>query len=106
MDQDQQNLAAWLQQALKEIQETRNQIVTMHSQMKQATDEIRAVSSRMDQKDSDILRLIDNLRAQLDILRGGMDSTKTTVESNGKHLSSKIDDVKSSVHEVRNRMKF
>ena len=102
--QDIANLSQWLQQLMKDVTDTRTQLIDMRSENKQLMDEIKTISGRMDQKDSDILRLIDTLRSQLDVTRGEIASVKNAVESTKSHIDAKASDLKSAIHEVRNRV--
>ena len=103
--QDVNNMASWLQEILKLLQDTHTQLVDMRNENRQIMDEIKAISSRVDQKDTDVIRLLDTVRSQIDVMRGEISSVKSAVESTGGHIDSKLDDVKSTVRDVRNSVK-
>jgi len=99
--QDLNNIAGWLQEILRLLQDTHNQVVDMRNENRQVMDEIKNVSGRMDQKDSDILRLVDTMRGQIDMLRGEVTSNKSAIESTSSHIDSKINDLKSSINDIK-----
>jgi predicted nucleic acid-binding Zn-ribbon protein len=99
--QDLNNISSWLQELLRLVQDTHTQLVDMRNENRQVMDEIKGVSARMDQKDTDIIRLVDTMRGQVDVLRGEVTSVKSAVESTNGHLDSKINDLKSTLNEIR-----
>lgn len=99
--QDLQNISSWLQEILRLMQDTHTQLIDMRNENRQVMDEIKGVSARMDQKDTDIIRLIDTMRGQIDVLRGDVASTKSAVESTNSHIDSKISDLKSTLNDIK-----
>jgi predicted nucleic acid-binding Zn-ribbon protein len=99
--QDLNNISSWLQELLRLVQDTHTQLVDMRNENRQVMDEIKGVSARMDQKDTDIIRLVDTMRGQIDVLRGEVTSVKSAVESTNSHLDSKVNDLKSTLSEIR-----
>ena len=100
--QDVNNMSQWLQELLKLLQETRSQLADSRNENRQLLDEIKAVSSRLDHKDSDTMRMLEMLKSQVDTVRTDVAVTKSTMESHSNNLDSKINDLKSAIQEVRN----
>ncbi len=103
--QDVNNLSQWLQELLKLMQDTHTQLVDLRNENRQLMDEIRAVSARVDQKDSDILRIIETMRGQVDVVRTEVITAKNVSESLRGHIDSKASDLKSEIHQVRNMIR-
>lgn len=99
--QDVNNFANWLQEILNTLRDTHTQLEDLRAENRQMMDDLRGISSRSEQKDSEILKSIDMLKGQLDILRGDVSAAKSTVDSSAGHLDSKMGDIKSAVNEVK-----
>ena len=95
--QDINNMSSWLQEILRLLQDTQTQVTDMRNESKQMMDDLKGVTARMDQKDSDIIRLIDSLRSQLDVIKGETTATKGAVEKGVGDVESKVSDAKSDI---------
>lgn len=101
--QDVNNISQWLQEILRLVQDTRTQLIDMRGENKQMMDDIRGIAARIEQKDTSELSLIENLRTQLDIVKGSADSAKSAAEHANDHLDSKINDLKSILNDIKNQ---
>lgn len=103
--QDVINITQWLHQVLKDLQDTHRQLLDMRGELRNANDELKNVAGRMDQKNADLIRVVEALKAQIDIVHGETSATKSTVESKISSLESQIKDLRSDIHEVRNKVR-
>lgn len=94
MENDLQEVRAWVQQLLKEIQDVNTQIVDMRGELRSQIDDVRAHISRNDQTDNDAARNIDSLR-------GAIDATRNEVNK----LGGSVNQISSQVKEIRNRIR-
>ena len=103
--QDVINITQWLHQVLKDLQDTHRQLLDMRGELRNANDELKCVAGRMDQKNADLIRVVEALKAQIDIVHCETSATKSTVESKISSLESQIKDLRSDIHEVRNKVR-
>lgn len=103
--QDVTNISQWLQELLKLMQDTHTQLIDLRTENRQMMDDIKGVSSRVDQRDTAIMRLVETLRSQVDVLKGETAQTRTTAENATSSLDSKLSDLKSALNEVRTRVR-
>lgn len=103
--QDVLNISQWLQQLIKDVQDTHRQLLDMRGELKAANDELRNVAGRMDQKNADLVRVVEAVKSQTDIMHGEVSATKSTVEARVGSLENQVKDLRSDVHEVRNKVR-
>ena len=103
-EQDTKNMAQWLQEILKLLQESQAQVVDMRSENRQLMDELKIASVRMEQSNKDMQRVIELLKGQVDTVRGDVISAKQSVESTNNHLDAKISELKSAIQSLKNQI--
>jgi len=101
-DQDVTNMAQWLQEILKLLQESQAQATDMRSENRQLMDELKIASVRMEQSNKDIQRVVELLKGQVDTVRSDVLATKNSVESTNNHLDSKMSELKSAIQNIKN----
>lgn len=99
--QDVHNISSWLQEILNLLRDTHTQLEDLRNENRQMLDDLRGVSARVDQKDTEIIKTIDTLKGQMDVLRGDLSSAKSTVENRTSNLESRVNDIKSTLNDVR-----
>jgi prefoldin subunit 5 len=103
--QDIMNISQWLQQLIKDVQDTHQQMLDMRGEIRAANDELKNLAGRAEQKNADLIRLVESLKGQLDIIHGETGATKSVVEAKIASLENTIKDLRSDVHEVRNKVR-
>lgn len=105
MQDELQNLNAWVQQVLKEVQDVKIQLNDLRGEMRGQIDDLRGHIARNDQTDNDNTRMVDNLRTMIDSTRGEINGVKATVENKLGHLDGKLDKINSTLNEVRSKIR-
>lgn len=106
MDQeDILNISQWLQQILKDLQDTHIQTQDMRGEMRAVTTELKAANERTERHTNDVLKLIEAIRAQTDVLRGDFQATQSHVDSKIGGLEVQIKDLKSEIASLRNTIR-
>lgn len=99
--QDVNNFTQWLQEIVSTLRDTHSQLQDLRNENRQMMDDLRGIASRVDQKDTETLRLIEALKGQLDIVRVEANAAKTAAEKATSTVDSKLTDVKSTLNEIR-----
>lgn len=102
--QDVVNVSQWLQQLVRDLADTHTQLEDMRKESKMATDEVRSISNRIDQRDSNILSLIEALRAQVDITKNSIGSLQSHIDGRIGNLESQIKELKSEIQTIHRRV--
>ena len=100
-EQDTKNMAQWLQEILRLLQDSQTQITDLRSENRQLMDELKIAVARSEQVNKDSLKASELLRGQLDVLRNDVLATKNSIESTNSHIDSKISDLKSEVKNIK-----
>ncbi len=91
--EDLQNLASWLQEILKEVQETRGATLEMRDKVN-LLPEIREATARGSQDSGDAERKIDDTRNHLESKIGQLESTMNDMRSTLNDIRNKVDRLK------------
>lgn len=101
MDERLQNLEAWIQQAIKEIQDVKIQLNDTRSEMRANFDDLRGHISRNDQTDNDNTRMVENVRNIIDANRGEINNIKSTVNT----LDGRLNDIRNGINDIRGKIR-
>lgn len=105
MDDRLNNIEAWIQQVLKEVQDVKAQVNDLRGEMRSQMDDLRGHIARNDQTDNDNTRMVENVRNMLDASRGEMNAIRNTVENKVGSLEGRLDRLHSSINEVRSKIR-
>lgn len=104
MQDELQNLNAWVQQVLKEVQEVKIQLNDLRGEVRGQLDDLRGHISRNDQTDTDTTRMVQELRTILETSRSETNNVKNTLENRLNHIEGRINEVRSISNEIKNKV--
>lgn len=98
---DVNNFAQWLQEILTTLRDTHTQLQDLRAENRQMMDDLRGIASRVDQKDTDTIKLIESLKGQLDIAKAEVSAAKSAAENTASTVDSKLSEIKSVLNDIR-----
>lgn len=101
MDQNALNQIAQSIQSLHSVVEaTQAQINDLRNETGQLLAEIKASSTRNEQKDSQIMAAVEAVKTQAELAKSEASSAKSSLSSVQSHIDGKISDLKSELHTI------
>ncbi len=101
MDERLENLEAWIQQVLKEIQDVKIQLNDTRGEIRANFDDLRGHISRNDQTDNDNTRMVENVRNLIESNKGEINNIKSTVST----LDGRLNDIRNGINDIRSKVR-